>query len=73
MSTTEVQERQLYDAATLAKRWSVSPFTVRRLMHNKSLRSITIAARRMVPLSEVERAESMGVGNPRARRNAKSQ
>ena len=38
-------------------------------MKSGSLRSITIGARRMVPLNEVQRAEQYGVGKPRTRRN----
>lgn len=63
-------ERQLFDAAALAQRWGVSPFSVRRLMKIGSLHSITIGARRMVPLGEVQRAEQYGVGQPRTRKVA---
>jgi hypothetical protein len=73
MSETATTGRQAFDAKALALRWGVSEFTARRLMKTGALKSINIGARRLVPLSEVERAEQFGCGKPRARRNGKGQ
>jgi excisionase family DNA binding protein len=51
----------------LAERWSLSKWSVRRLIVQGVLRSVTIGARRLIPLSEVERAEQFGVGTPRVK------
>jgi len=71
MSEAGTTERQAFDAKALAMRWGVSEFTARRLMKTGALKSINIGARRLVPLSEVERAEQFGCGKPR--RNDKGQ
>ena len=63
-------ERQLFDAEALGQRWGVSKYTAIRLMKSGELKSVTIGARRLVPLSEVERAEQFGVGKPRKPRKA---
>lgn len=56
---------KLFSLERLAERWDISKFSVRRLIVNGQLKSVTIGARRLVPLSEVERAEQFGVGTPR--------
>lgn len=56
---------QLYSIAQLAGRWGVSPDTIRRLINSGELRSVTISARRLIPLPEIERAELVGVGTCR--------
>jgi hypothetical protein len=73
MNVTATTERQTFDAKALALRWGVSSFTARRLMKSGALKSINIGSRRMVPLSEVLRAEQFGAGQPRTRRNDKGQ
>jgi hypothetical protein len=60
--------QQLFSISWLAARWGVSTYTIRRLIDTSSLRSVTIAARRLIPLSEIERAEMLGVGIARKRR-----
>jgi hypothetical protein len=65
MSAIAIQERQLWSVADLESRWGVSRYTVMRLMKSGELESITIGARRFVPLAEVRRAEQYGVGKPR--------
>lgn len=59
-------EPKLLSIDRLAERWDLSKYSVRRLIVNRDLKSVTIGARRLVPLSEVERAEQFGVGRPRA-------
>lgn len=66
----EVMEKQLWDAASLEERWGISKYSVNRLMKAGELKSVTIGARRLVPLAEVERAEQYGVGKPRKRGKA---
>jgi excisionase family DNA binding protein len=61
-------EKQLWSVQETAERWSVSPFTVRRLIDSGELRSVTIRARRLVPVSEIERCEMEGVGTARRRK-----
>jgi excisionase family DNA binding protein len=64
-------DKQLFSVQETARRWGVSPFTVRRLIDAGQLRSVTIAARRLVPVSEVERCEVAGVGRARKRKEAR--
>jgi excisionase family DNA binding protein len=64
-------EKQLFSVQETAKRWGVSPFTVRRLIEAGELRSVTIAARRLVPVSEIERCEVQGAGRARKRKEAR--
>jgi excisionase family DNA binding protein len=68
---TNLQEygtQQLFSIGRVAQRWGISRDTVRRLIDSSELRSVTIAARRLIPLSEIERAELLGVGSARKRR-----
>ena len=60
-----MEDKQLFSVQETAKRWGVSPFTIRRLIDSGELRSVTIAARRLVPISEIERCEgSRGLEDP---------
>ena len=61
-------EPKLFSIERLAERWDLSKWSVRRLIVHGELKSVTIGARRLVPISEVERAEQFGVGTPRARK-----
>jgi len=58
-------ERKLLGIDTVAERWSISKHQVRRLVVNGELKSVTIGARRLIPVAEVERAEQFGIGKPR--------
>jgi excisionase family DNA binding protein len=58
-------EKRLLSIERLAERWDLSKYSVRRLIVSGDLKSVTIGARRLVPLAEVERAEQFGVGRPR--------
>jgi hypothetical protein len=74
--TSTAQEQglqQLFSIGRVAARWGVSSYTIRRLLDSAELRSVTIAARRLIPLSEIERAELMGVGSARKRRTEQDQ
>ena len=64
-------EQKLFSIDRLAERWDLSKWSVRRLINRGELKSVTIGARRMVPLSEVERAEQFGVGTPRPPRKVR--
>jgi len=61
-------EKKLLGIETVAARWDMSKWSVRRLIMEGELKSVTIGARRLVPLTEVERAEQFGVGRPRERK-----
>jgi excisionase family DNA binding protein len=63
------ENQQLYSIGKVAVRWGISKDTVRRLIDSAELRSVTIAARRLIPLSEIERAELLGVGIARKKRS----
>jgi excisionase family DNA binding protein len=58
-------EKKLLSIDRLADRWDLSKYSVRRLIVAGELKSVTIGARRLIPLAEVERAEQFGVGRPR--------
>jgi excisionase family DNA binding protein len=62
---TTAADLKLFSIERLAERWDLSKWSVRRLIVNGELKSVTIGARRLVPLNEVERAEQFGVGRPR--------
>jgi len=62
-------EKRLLGIETVAARWDMSKWSVRRLINDGELKSVTIGARRLVPLTEVERAEQFGVGQPRERKS----
>jgi len=62
---TATAEPKLFSVERLAERWDLSKWSVRRLIVNGDLKSVTIGARRLIPLNEVERAEQFGVGTPR--------
>ena len=52
----QTPEVMLFSIERLADRWDVSKWSIRRLIMGGELKSVTIGARRLVPLSEVERA-----------------
>ncbi len=60
------EEPRLLGIERLAERWDLSKYSIRRLIVSGALKSVTIGARRLVPLAEVMRAEEFGVGSPRA-------
>lgn len=64
----ETKETQaLFSFTELTKRWPLSRFTLMRAATRGDLRTVTIAGRVFVPRSEVERAESFGIGDGRKR------
>jgi excisionase family DNA binding protein len=65
---TQEHPQQLFSIGSVAQRWGISRDTVRKLIESSDLRSVTIASRRMIPLSEIERAELVGAGIARKRR-----
>ena len=65
MATSTEAIVKLFSIERLAERWDLSKWSIRRLIVQGELKSVTIGARRLVPLSEVERAEQFGVGTPR--------
>jgi hypothetical protein len=64
-------EPKLFGIDRLAERWDLSKWSVRRLIEQGELKSVTIGARRMVPVSEIERAEQFGVGKRRPSRRVR--
>jgi hypothetical protein len=62
---TDTLDLKLLSIKRLGERWDLSKYSVRRLIVQGELKSVTIGARRLVPLSEVEHAEQFGVGRPR--------
>jgi excisionase family DNA binding protein len=49
----------------VARALGVSIFTVRRLADAGYLKSVYVGARRLVPVSEIERVIAIGAGKPR--------
>ncbi|MGA9803186.1 MAG: helix-turn-helix domain-containing protein [Terriglobales bacterium] len=66
----ETELQQLNSQGRVARRWDVSKDTIYRLIATGALRSVTIGARRLIPRSEIERAELVGIGTARKRRTA---
>jgi hypothetical protein len=61
----ESTEKQLWSVNSVAERWDVHPASVRRLIRLGDLRSVNIGGRRLIPASEITRAEQFGVGKQR--------
>ncbi len=73
-SNTVGQEYQaFFGIPRLSRRWDVSKDTIRRRINAGDLLSITIGGRRLIPASEVQRAELVGLGTPRKRHTRKSE
>jgi hypothetical protein len=67
-STTALPPAQtFFSFGTLSMRWSVSKDTLRRKADADELKTIYLAGRRMIPLSEVLRVEKEGLGSGRKR------
>jgi len=64
-------EQQLYGFPTLRARWGVSTDTLVRAANRGQIKTIYLAARRMVPLSEVQRIEREGLGSGRRNKAAR--
>lgn len=54
--------------AEAARLLGVSVFTLRRLADTGDLKSVYVGARRLIPMTEIERIVAVGVGRPRTRR-----
>jgi excisionase family DNA binding protein len=57
--------------AEAARMLGVSTFTVRRLANAGALKTINVGARRLVPISEIERVVVNGAGKPRQRKGVR--
>ena len=62
----------LQGISEVAKIWGVSPYTVRRLIDAGYIKAVNVAARRLIPSSEVERVSREGAGAPRKRERVSS-
>jgi excisionase family DNA binding protein len=62
---TNVEQPMLWSIARLAERWDVSKEFVRKLIAHDELNTVRPGARRLVPWSEVQRAERFGLGKAR--------
>lgn len=68
MATQMVTLQQtLFGIAQTARRWSVSNDTIRRAADAGAIKTVQLGARRMVPLTEIERIEREGFGQGRKR------
>ena len=61
-------ETQLVSITETAKSLGVSKDTIRRLIERRELRSVRVSRRVLVPLAEIERACTHGVGSHPERR-----
>ena len=60
--------RRLVSFVEAAKMWGVSMFTVRRLAEAGKIVTVNVGARRLVPVTEIERVTKHGAGLPRRRK-----
>ncbi len=69
MGTSKKREfvRTLFGFSEVADRWGLSVDSVRRAADRGDLKTVNIQGRRMVPLSEIQRAEQYGIGSGRKR------
>jgi len=56
---------RLIGMADAARQLGVSIFTVRRLADGGELKTVTLGARRLIPVAEIERVVAAGAGKPR--------
>jgi hypothetical protein len=70
MPVVEIQT--LFGFGELSKRWTVSYDTLLRKAETGELKTIYVAGRRLVPLGEVQRVETQGLGGGRKRRAAEA-
>lgn len=66
--TTALTGRRAVGFTEFAQMFGISRDAAKRLARNGYLRTIYIGGRRLVPMTEVERAEREGIGNGRKRR-----
>jgi hypothetical protein len=64
--------RRAFSFGEFAQMFSISIDSAKRLSKIGALATITLGGRRLIPISEVERAQSQGVGTPRQKRNRKA-
>jgi hypothetical protein len=55
-------EQTMFSFSQLEKRYSVSKETLQRAAKRNDIRTVYLAGRRLVPLSEVERIDLVGFG-----------
>lgn len=75
MSTSKKREfvRTLFGLSEVSDRWGISIDSVRRAASRGDLKTVNIQGRRMVPLSEIQRAEQYGIGTGRKRQQVESE
>jgi excisionase family DNA binding protein len=59
--------RTLFGFAELAARWNVSKDTLRRAAEAGHMKTVYLGGRRLIPITEVTRVESEGLGRGRKR------
>jgi hypothetical protein len=70
MPLIDIAEQSVFGLSQTAKRLGVSLDTARRAADRGYLRTIWVLGRRMVPLGEIVRAETQGLGPGRKKRAA---
>lgn len=56
----DISARGLLGVHEVAQRWGVSDFSIRRLIENGEIASVSVGARRLIPVEEVLRVERSG-------------
>ncbi len=70
---TAVIEKRLYSLPdSSARLGNLSVCSLRRLIEAGSIQAVRLGGRVFIPVSELERMETFGTGQSRARRNAKA-
>jgi hypothetical protein len=68
--SSEVIEKRLYSLPDSSVRLgNVSVYSLRRHIEAGNIRAVHVGGRVLIPVSELERVEQFGVGQPRTRRN----
>ena len=63
-------EQRMFSFSQLEKRYSVSKETLQRAAKRNDIKTVYLAGRRLVPLSEVERIDLVGFGPGRKSKSA---
>ena len=68
--SSEVIEKRLYSLPDSSVRLgNISVFSLRRHIEAGNIKAVHVGGRVFIPVSELERVEQFGVGQPRTRRN----
>lgn len=73
MSSTVIEKRLYSLVDSSARLGNISTFSLRRHIEAGGIKAVRVGGRVFIPVTELERVEQFGVGQPRTRRNGGQQ